>query len=152
MRAHVGRSATSLLALVAVLAVVTPDTPALAQQGSAEIRGRVVDQQQAALPGVTVTITNQDTGNFREAIAGADGTWFVPALPPGKYQVTAQLSGFKRFVRRDVALAVGTQLAIEVPLELGTLEETVTVTSAAPIIDVTSKEIGGNIGTKELAD
>src|SRR5262249_32962833 len=94
----------------------------------------------------------QDSGNFREAISGADGTWFAPALSPGRYQITAQLQGFKRFIRQDLVLAVGTQLAIDVKLEVGTLEETVTVSSQAPLIDVTSKEIGGNISTQELSE
>jgi len=126
--------------------------PASAQQGTAEVRGRVIDQQQAALPGVTVVITNQESGNFREVTSGADGTWFAASLSPGRYQISAQLSGFKKFVQKDVTLAVGNQLAIDVKLEVGGLEETVTVTSQAPLIDVTSKEIGGNITTKELAE
>lgn len=144
---------TSLGRLAAVLALfVSLSSPAFAQQGTAEIRGRTVDQQNAALPGVTITITNQDTGNFRSVVSGGDGTWLAPALPPGKYQVSAELSGFKKFLRRDLTLAVGTQLAIDVQLEIGALEETVTVSSEAPLIDATSKEIGGNISTKELAD
>ena len=126
--------------------------PASAQQATAEIRGRVVDQQEAALPGVTVVITNQDSGNFREAISGPDGSWFAPALSPGRYQIAAQLQGFKRFLRQDLVLAVGNQLALDVKLEVGTLEETVTVSSQAPLIDVTSKEIGGNISTRELSE
>ncbi len=123
-----------------------------AQQGSAELRGRVTDQQSESLPGVTVVVTNQATGNFREALSSADGSWFMAAIPPGTYQVAAQLQGFKKFVRRDIILAVGNQLTVDVRLELGTLEETVTVTGESPIIDVTSKEIGGNITTKELSD
>jgi hypothetical protein len=125
---------------------------AAAQGGSAQLRGRVLDQQKAALPGVTLTVTNQDTGSVRDAVSGPDGSWLVPALAPGRYQISAELQGFKKFQQRDIALAVGTQLAIDVQLEIGALEETVTVTSQAPIIDVTSKEIGGNIGTKELAE
>ena len=136
----------------AVFGLLLTTTSAWAQQGAAEIRGRVTDQQTASLPGVTVVVTNQDTGNYREAISTADGTFFMAALPPGKYQVAAQLQGFKRFVRRDIVLAVGNQMTVDVQLELGTLEETVTVAGESPIIDVTSKEIGGNISTKELSD
>jgi hypothetical protein len=136
----------------AVFSLLLTTTSAWAQQGAAEIRGRVTDQQTASLPGVTVVVTNQDTGNYREAISTGDGTFFMAALPPGKYQVAAQLQGFKRFVRRDIVLAVGNQMTVDVQLELGTLEETVTVAGESPIIDVTSKEIGGNISTKELSD
>ena len=125
---------------------------AAAQQGTAEIRGRVLDQQMGALPGVTVVVTNQDNGNFREAISTADGSWFMAALPPGRYQVAAQLPGFKKFLQPDLLLSVGNQLNVDVKLELGAVEETVTVAGESPIIDVTSKEIGGNISTKELSD
>src|ERR1051325_291070 len=72
---------------------------AVAQQGTAEIRGKVTDQQAGSLPGVTVTVTNQESGNFREAVSSSDGSYFMAALPPGRYQVTAQLQGFKKFVR-----------------------------------------------------
>src|SRR5207253_5671970 len=136
----------------AVVGVLLVAWSAAAQQGTAEIRGRVTDQQSGALPGVTVTVTNQDSGTFREAVSGTDGSWFMAALPPGRYQVAAQLAGFKKFLQTDVLLAVGNQLNIDVKLELGAVEETVTVSGEWPIIDVTSKEIGGNIGTKELSD
>ena len=125
---------------------------ASAQQGTAEIRGKVIDPSMGALPGVTVTVTNQDNGNFREAVSGGDGSWFMAALPPGRYQVAAQLPGFKKFVRRDVLLAVGNQMNVDMQLELGGVEETVTVAGESPIIDVSSKEIGGNISSKELSD
>jgi hypothetical protein len=126
--------------------------PAVAQEGTSQIRGHVTDSQAGALPGVTVTVTNQDSGTFREAVSSADGSWFMAALPPGRYQVAAQLEGFKKFLRRDVAVAVGNQVNLDLQLELGGIEETVAVTSQSPIIDVTSKEIGGNISTKELAE
>jgi len=146
MSRHCVRSAAILFTVLMVA------RPATAQQGTAEIRGRVTDQQMGALPGVTVTITNQESGNFREATSTADGSWFMAALPPGRYQVAAQLDGFKKFVRRDIMLAVGNQMSVDVKLELGGIEETVTVSGDSPIIDVTSKEIGGNITTKELSE
>ena len=65
--------------------------PAVAQEGTSQVRGHVTDQQAGALPGVTVTVTNQDSGTFREAVSGGDGSWFMAALPPGRYQVAAQL-------------------------------------------------------------
>ncbi|MEZ5283716.1 MAG: TonB-dependent receptor [Vicinamibacterales bacterium] len=124
-------------------------TTALAQ-GLSDMRGTVADSSGGALPGVTITITNQDTGTYREVISNADGSWYVPGLTPGPYQVAAELSGFKRFVRRDLPVIVGSTATVPIALELGALEETITVTSEAPIIDVTSKQIGGNINTGEL--
>jgi hypothetical protein len=126
--------------------------PAIAQEGTSQVRGRVTDQQAGALPGVTVTVTNQYSGTFREALSSGDGVWFIAALPPGRYQVAAQIQGFKKFLRRDVTVAVGNQVNVDIQLELGGVEETVTVTSQAPLIDVSSKEIGGNITTKELSE
>ena len=146
MNSHLGRAATVLSLVVLTSSVV------LGQEGTSQLRGRVTDQQAGALPGVTVTVTNQDSGTFREAVSGADGSWFISALPPGRYQVAAQLQGFKKFLRRDVVVAVGNQLTVDVGLELGGIEETVVVAAQSPLVDVTSKEIGGNISTKELAE
>ena len=114
-------------------------------QGLSDMRGTVADTSGGSLPGVTVTITNQASGTFREAISNADGSWYVPGLTPGTYQVSAELSGFKRFVRRDLVVAVGNTTTVPISMELGTLEETITVTGESPIIDVTSKQIGGNL-------
>jgi hypothetical protein len=119
-------------------------------QGLSDMRGTVADASGGSLPGVTVTITNQASGTFREVISNADGSWYVPGLTPGTYQVSAELGGFKRFVRRDLVVAVGNTTTVPISLELGTLEETITVTGESPIIDVTSKQIGGNLATGDL--
>lgn len=125
-------------------------SPAVAQQGTTEVRGRVVDEQGAVLPGVTVTVTNQDTGMFRETVSGADGSFIASGIVPGVYEVAAALQGFKRFSRRDLRLAVGSTASIEVRMEIGSFEETVSVSAEAPLVDVTSKEIGGNITGETL--
>ncbi len=62
--------------------------PARAQQGTGELRGRVLDAQNAVLPGVTVVAKNEASGQFREIVSGADGSFFMSALTPGSYELT----------------------------------------------------------------
>jgi len=125
-------------------------TAAAAQQGTSELRGRVVDDQGAVLPGVTVTLTNQATGMFRETVSGADGSFIASGLVPGTYRATAELQGFKKFDRQDLRLEVGKTTSIDVTMSVGGLEETVNVTAVSPIVDLTSKELGGNITSDTL--
>ncbi len=123
---------------------------AAAQQGTSEVRGRVLDATGASLPGVTVTVRNQATGMFRETLSGENGAFIASALTPGRYEVSAALQGFKTFKRGDLQLEVGRTATIDVTMEVGGMEETLTVTAGTPLVDVTSKEIGGNITTETL--
>jgi hypothetical protein len=142
------KSRVTGLALLALLL----STGALAQQGTTEVRGRVLDSQGSVLPGVTVTVRNQDTGMFREAVSADEGTYFISGLVPGVYEITAELQGFKKYARQDVRLEIGKTATVDVPLQVGSVAETVTVTAEAPLVDVTSKEVGGNIGSRELLE
>src|SRR3954471_15297046 len=135
-------------AIVMALLMLAP--AASAQQGTTELRGRVSDAQGGVLPGVTVTVRNQDTGMYRETRSGEDGSFIATGLVPGRYEVVAELQGFKKFNRRDLVLEVGKTATIEVALEVGALTETVNVTTQSPLVDVTSKEIGGNITGETL--
>jgi len=135
------------VALAALLAMVSN---AWAQQGTSEMRGRVADAQGGALPGVTVVLTNQANGTIRETISGSDGSFIASGMVPGTYGVTAELAGFKKFARRDMVLEVGRTTSLEIALEVGGIEETVNVTAVSPIVDLTSKEIGGNITSETL--
>src|SRR4029077_12825672 len=125
-------------------------TPLYAQQGTTELRGRVVDAQGGILPGVTVTVRNQATGMFRETVSGADGSYIASGLTPGTYEIVAELSGFKKFNRKELILEVGKTTSVDVKMEVGGIEQTVTVTADSPLVDVTSKEIGGNISSETL--
>src|SRR5215212_7412848 len=140
------RQRVSSWVVLALLVAVT----ATAQQGTTELRGRVADAQEAVLPGVTVVVRNQETGMFRETTSGPDGTFIASSLVPGTYQVTAELQGFKKFDRKDLRLEVGKTSSIDVVMAVGSVEETVTVHSESPLVDVTSKEIGGNITSETL--
>ncbi|HYB95893.1 MAG TPA: carboxypeptidase regulatory-like domain-containing protein [Vicinamibacterales bacterium] len=135
---------------IVLAAVLAAGAPAAAQQGTSELRGKVADAQGGALPGVTVLLTNQANGTVRETISGADGSFIASGMIPGRYTVAAELTGFKKFERRDVVLEVGRTTSLDVPLEVGGIEETVSVTAESPIVDLTSKEIGGNITSETL--
>ena len=123
-----------------------------AQQGTTEVRGQVTDAQGAVLPGVNVVVRNQDTGMFRETVTNQDGTYFVSGIVPGMYQIEAELQGFKKYSRRDVRLEIGKTTTADLRLEVGSLEETITVQAESPIVDVTSKEVGGSLSARELVE
>ena len=140
-----------LFIFLAVVALVSV-TSASAQVGRAELRGRVIDQSGGALPGVVVVITNQASGTFREIVTGGDGSYFAAQLIPGVFTVTATLPGFRGYERIDFALGVGLTLDLDVTLEVGALEETITVSGESPIVDLTSAEVGGTVTAGELTD
>jgi hypothetical protein len=140
--------ARAFFALVACLAAAS----ALAQQGSAELRGRVTDEQGAALPGVAIVIKHQGSGIFRQAGTTGDGSYYLAGVLPGTYELTAELTGFKRVSQRDVRLEVGKTATIDVSLQVGGMSEELTVTAESPIVDITSKEVGGHINDRELTD
>jgi len=142
------RHAVVVLSAVALLSTAAD---ALAQQGTGQLRGRVVDSQGAILPGVVVVARNEDSGVFREIITQSDGSFFLSALTPGSYEVNAQLQGFRRYQRKNLRVEVGKTLEIDVQLEVGGIEEAVTVTAESPIVDTTSKQLGGSVTAQELS-
>ena len=126
--------------------------PALAQQGTTELRGRVTDETGGALPGVTVFIQNEADGTFREVITSGDGSYFAAQLLPGVFTVTAALPGFTTFQTTGYALSVGQTVPLDIILGVGALEETVTVSGQAPLVDLTSAEVGGTLDSQELTE
>src|SRR5262245_13924303 len=143
------RSLVGSLLAAMLLAVVTPG---LAQQGTSEFAGKVTDEQGAILPGVTVVLTNEESGAFREIVTGADGGFFAPQMIPGRYKITAKLAGFRTFERGGLILQVGKTLTVNPALAVGGIEETVQVSAISPLVDTTSAKVGGNIGTDELGE
>ncbi len=140
----------SRVALLVAVALLFFGGLAGAQQGTAEIRGRAVDQSGAALPGVTIVVRNQASGVIRQGISTSDGSYFLAGVIPGLYELSAEVSGFKKYQRKDLRLEVGKTASVDVRLEVGGLTEEVTVSAEPPIVDVTSKEVGGNITSADL--
>ncbi len=139
------------MTLACLAALMMASGAAIAQESTAELRGRVLDAQGGALPGVTITITNQATGVYREVVSNGDGTYFATALAPGTYSIAAELTGFKKYMRSDVRLDLGRTTTLDLALEIGGLTESVSVTAETPLVDTTSKQIGGNVTTREVS-
>ena len=143
---------SSLGAVVFAVCLLGAEPPLLAQQGTASIGGRITDEQGAMLPGVSLVVTNEATGVFREITSSAEGTYAASQLPPGPYKIVARLTGFRTSERSGLQLQVGTTMTINLALGVGGLEESVTVTGQSPLVDTTSARVGGNIGTAELSE
>ena len=141
----------SIVALALGASVLVP-APAAAQLGTGDLRGKVIDQQSAVLPGVAVMAKNEASGQYRETISSTDGTFSMSALTPGLYEITATLSGFKKYQRGGVRVEVGKAFSIDIPLQVGGVEEQVTVTAETPLVDTSSKQIGGIVTSQELQD
>ena len=141
-----------LVAWIVGTFLVVAVAPVGAQQGTSEIGGRAVDDQGAVLPGVTIIITNVDTGRTREITSGGDGSFFASQLVPGRYKIEGKLQSFRNFERAGLVLAIGQRMTVNVTMSLGALEETVTVSGTSPLVDTTSIKVGGTVGTAELSE
>jgi hypothetical protein len=123
--------------------------PVAAQTSSGTLLGRVVDGQDAPLPGVTITATNKDTGFSRVDTTGTDGTFRLPSLPIGLYTVTSDLSGFATVTVEEVRLNVASERTIEITMNQASLEESITVVDEAPLVQ-TDPTIGTIVSQDEL--
>jgi hypothetical protein len=137
-----------LLAFVVMLGMVTA-LPAGAQELRGRITGVVTDNTGAVLPGVTVTAVGPALIQPQTTTTSADGTYRYPALPPGLYTVSFELSGFQTLKREGVRLGLNQTLTVDAQLQLSSLQETVTITGESPVVDVKSTTVGTNF-TKEL--
>src|SRR3989475_10153893 len=93
--------------------------PALAQQGTAELVGRITDTQGAVLPGVAIVVTNEETGVYREVVTGPDGSYSAAHIVPGRYRISAQLAGFKGLDRSGISVSVGGTVTLDLTLDVG---------------------------------
>lgn len=121
-------------------------------QTEASVTGTVVDESKAVLPGVTVTAEEINTGRQYVGVTGARGEFRLSNMSPGRYKVQAELRGFGTVLIPEIELLVGQNANIPVTLKLASLEVTVTVTSEAPLVDISSNEVSGNIDRQQMAD
>ena len=138
-----------VLALTALMAVVS--APAWAQ-ATAQMSGTVRDDSGAVLPGVTVTVTQIDTGLTRSVVTEGSGSYVIPNLPTGPYRLEVSLQGFRTYVQTGIVLQVGATPTINAVLGVGNLEETVSVEAAAPLVDVRSAGISEVVENERIVE
>ncbi len=131
------------LGLFVFVALAVAPSIARAQGGTGQIGGTVKDEQGAVLPGVVLTLQNQATGVQRTTVTDSDGRYRFPALGPGRYTVRTELQGFATQEVTDIEMTIGLELVHDLTLKIQSLQETVTVTGEAPVVDTTKSEVAG---------
>lgn len=136
--------------LAVLLGVALVASPAAAQTTQGRLAGLVTDAQGAILPGVTVTVTSPSLIGTQTAVTQADGKYLFPALPTGTYRLVFDLSGFQKLTRENIQVFLGQTISVDVQLPLASLSESVTVTGASPIVDVTTTKVGTDLKGEAL--
>jgi len=137
---------------VALLVTAFATVPGFAQGTNGTLTGKVTDEQGLALPGVSVTATNQATGFLRSAQSDASGVYTINGLPFGNYDVKANLSGFSAQTAKAVAVNVSATTSVEFKLSVATKTEEVTVVAEAPLVDVKDTGVGEIVTQTQIAN
>ena len=132
-----------------VLTILLGSSPAWAQ-ATAQINGTVADSSGAVLPGVTIVATQIETGARREVVSDASGAYSLLNLPLGPYRLEASLAGFRSYAQTGIVLQVNSNPVIPVTLQLGSLQETVSVEAAAPLVETRNPAIGSVIDNEQV--
>ncbi len=133
-----------LLALLAMIASV----PALAQTG--QITGKVTTSDGAVVPGVTVTVTETETGQQRIAESNQVGYYTVPALLPGPYSISVKSPGFQTVLHTGIQLQVEQTLQFNITLRPGTVQQTVVVTAQGPLLQTETSSVGQVVSGRDV--
>ncbi len=135
-----------------VLLFITAATDAFGQSTTGSISGAVVDQQQAVVPNATVTARNTDTGFSRTLQTDGEGRYNFVNLPVGSYEVTVEAANFSKYVQTGITLLVNQNAVVDVGLKAGNVQEVVTVTENASLLNTTTAEVSTRFDEKRLSE
>ena len=144
------RSGLVCRAFVTCMALIIAPSMLLAQEIS--LSGTMTDTTGAVLPGATVTATHVESGNTFVAVTDGAGEYRIGTMRPGVYKVTAELVSFATVVRENLELLVGQRATVNFKLSLSSVNETITVTGASPLVDITQSKLGGNVDSRQLSE
>src|SRR5580693_3640496 len=130
------------------LAMMLASPFAGAQSTGGRIRGTVSDPSGGAVAAATVTLINVATSSTRVVQSGANGEYIFIEVPVGTYEIDVTQAGFKKFIRKDLALDLNEVLSVDIALTLGGSTETVEVTGAPPVVDTSSTQLGAIVNER----
>ena len=139
-------------ALSYLLAVMLSAAPLGAQSTTGTIQGVVTDNQGGVLPGATTTVRNIDTNVRRSAATNAEGAYRFLNMPVGNYELTVELTGFSRYVRSGLTLALNQTAVVDVEIRPAALTEVVEVRADAPLLNTRNAEVGVRFDTMRVAE
>jgi len=125
--------------------------PALAQM-SASLSGIVTDPSGAPVPAAAVTIKNLETAAARNTVTDDAGRYQVASLPVGQYEVRVTKSGFQEEIRSGIHLVVGQEASVDIRLQVGEMQQRVSVTEEAPMVSTTTRDISGLVGEQQVKE
>ena len=123
-----------------------------AQETRGSIRGRVSDTSGAVIPSAAVRAINSATNVAVSSQSNAEGSYVIPYLLPGTYTLKAELAGFKTFVRENIEIRINDIINIDVPMEIGQISDSVTVSAETPLLESTSASLGQVIDQRRVAE
>ena len=141
----------SAVCAVLLLLVGLPST-AGAQGSLGRLAGTVLDTSGAVLPGVSITLVNQQTNETRTTVSTGAGAFTFPQLQPGVYKVTVELTGFKTSTFSNVQVNAGQEYSITAKLEVGGVTETVEVTAGTTLVQTTTPEVSQTVQQKQVLE
>jgi hypothetical protein len=144
------RARWTAVCLIVVFSLCT-STLLVAQGTSGRILGRVADPTGAVLAGVKVTLVNEATNVSRDALTNGNGDYDFVEVPVGTYRLEFDLKGFKKNVRRSIALDINQVITLNLTMQLGAAQEIVDVTSEAPLVETTSTQLGAVVGDRAVS-
>jgi hypothetical protein len=138
--------------LFATLAVLVLCVPAFSQGNTGRILGSVFDQTGGTIAGATVTVVDTERGINRTLTTDDAGEYNAPNLTPGNYTVRAEAKGFKKLERQNVVIEVGKEVRVDLTVQPGGQEQTVTVTEQVPLVETTNATLGGTLDNADIVD
>lgn len=135
---------------ILTVAMILSAMVGVAQERFGNFVGRVTDPSGAAMPDVTITLTNKDNGRALRTTTDANGAYVFRQVESGHYRFTFERQGFSKQEVPEALLSVGQEIKVDVSMEIGATEQTVQVTEAAPLIDTTTVLKATNISTEEF--